>query len=64
MGGGRKIGGGRLFEISKEGAIVFFGYKDKGGSYDSARFIRSQLIFKKVRLVNQLNRMVISIVIA
>ena len=40
------------------------GYKDKGGSYDSARFIRSQLIFKKVRLVNQLNRMVISIVIA
>ena len=27
------------FKLGKRGAIVFFWYKDKGGSYDSARFI-------------------------
>ena len=55
--GRSKIGGPRLFYIRKEGGYCFFWYKDKdkGGQYHSARFIRSQ--FKKVRLLNQLDRM-------
>ena len=47
--------GARLFYIRKEGGYFFFWYKDKRGSYNSARFIRGQ--FKKVRLVNQLDGM-------
>ena len=56
-GGGlkEKQRGQGYFTLAKRGTIVFFWYKDKGGSYDSARFIRSQ--FKKVTLVNQLDRM-------
>ena len=41
-GGWRKIGGAKaiLNEQRGGGAIVFFWYKDKGESYDSARFMR------------------------
>ena len=40
-GGGRKTGGPRPFQMSKEGGLLcFFWYKDKGESYDSARFMR------------------------
>ena len=42
------------FKLAKRGGYFFFRYRDKGGSYDSARFIRSQ--FQKVRLVIQLDR--------
>ena len=45
---GEKWGG--YFKLAKRWLLFFFWYKDKGGSYHSARFIRSQ--FKKVRLVN------------
>ena len=41
------------FKLAKRGCSCW--YKDKGGSYDSVIFIRSQ--FKKVRLVNHLDRM-------
>ena len=44
-----------LLEEGKNSCNAFFWYKDKGGPYHSARFIRKQ--FKKVRLVNQLDGM-------
>ena len=58
---GEKWGGGGgqgYFKLAKRGGglLLFSGTKIRGeGSYDSARFIRSQ--FKKVRLLNQLDRM-------
>ena len=37
---GEKWGGKAILNEQRGGAIVFFWYKDKGESYDSARFMR------------------------